>query len=47
MVSEVLDKMECLGYGIVFKIDFEKTCDCVDWEFLWFVFAKIGVDKVD
>lgn len=27
---------------MVFKIDFEKDYNCVDWDFLWFVLIKMG-----
>lgn len=42
LASEVLDKMKNLGNDMVFKIDFEKSSDNVDWDFLWFVMSKMG-----
>lgn len=42
MALEVVDAMKRQGKGIVLKIDFEKTYDCVDWEFLWFVMDRMG-----
>lgn len=43
MASEVLDEIKTVGNGIVFKNDFEKAYDNVDWNFLWFVLYKMGI----
>lgn len=44
VASEVLDTMRRDGEGVVFKIDFEKTFDCVDWD-RWFILYKMGFRK--
>lgn len=38
----MLDKMKNVGNGMVFKIDFKKAYDSVEWNFLWFVMSKMG-----
>lgn len=43
LASEVLDALKRAREEVVFKIDLEKSYDCMDWEFLWFVLTKIGV----
>lgn len=42
MALEVVDAMSRMGKGVIFKIDFEKAYDCVDWDFSWFILSTIG-----
>lgn len=41
----MVETMRCFGEGCVFKIDFEKIYDCLNWHFLAFVLNKM--DLVD
>ena len=34
IANEIVDEKRCWSQGVVFKIDFEKTYDNVDWGFL-------------
>lgn len=45
LASEVLDDMMRSEGGIVFKIDFEKVYDCVDWDFFSSIPHKMGFGK--
>lgn len=44
VASEVLDEMRRTGDEMVFKIDFEKAYDCVNWDFLLFALSKMGFE---
>lgn len=39
---EVVEVMRWVGDGCVFQIDFEKTYNCMDWDFLFFMIKKMG-----
>ena len=43
MANEVVEECRATGKkGVVFKIDFEKAYDYVEWEFLDFVLERKG-----
>lgn len=42
MASEVVETMRWTGEEVVFKVDFEKAYDCMDWDFLVFMLGRIG-----
>lgn len=45
MASEVIDETIRFGEGVVFKIDFEKVYDYVDWDFLGFILYKMDFSE--
>lgn len=42
MASEILDVMERKKEGLIFKLDFEKAYDSVNWPFLLFILRKMN-----
>lgn len=42
MASKVINEMRRSEREVVFMIDFEKTYDYMNWDFLVFVFQKLG-----
>ena len=43
MTNEVIDKIKKKGIGgLIFKVDFEKAYDSVDWFFMDAIMAKMG-----
>lgn len=43
MANEIVDEANRRKQPfLLFKVDFEKACDCVNWEFLDFMLGKIG-----
>ena len=47
VVNEVIDEIRKKGIGgLIFKVDFEKAYDSVDWSFLDVVMIKMGFGGV-
>lgn len=42
VASELPDVMKRNKEGLIFKLNFEKSYDCVDWSFLLFILRKMG-----
>lgn len=40
-MSKVIDIMKRNMNGIIFKLDFEKAYDQVNWDFLWFIMHRM------
>lgn len=42
LVNEVVDALKKGNRGLMFKIDFEKAYDCVNWSFLDLIMRKMA-----